>query len=216
MKVLSLLQPWASLCVTIDPATGKALKQIETRSWNTKYRGTMLIHASAGRQYKKLADDDDLFKYYYPLFAFNKIEPIEKLPFGAIIGSVELVEVFKFVDLLPDEYRINWEDKGRWPLTEQELAFGDYTEGRYGWLLSNPVKFKHPIPAKGKLSIWDYQFYGKDENHILQCNECGYSACNDAFGLDKMSIDTEGEEWDVWCPKCECREQTLIIDNLPY
>ena len=46
MKVLSILQPWASLCLTVDEK-GKALKQIETRSWNTKYRGELLIHASA-------------------------------------------------------------------------------------------------------------------------------------------------------------------------
>ena len=94
MKVLSILQPWASLCVTIDPKTGRAAKQIETRSWNTKYRGDLLIHASAS---KKEANE---MIWKYP---FNKVlvecfervrEPnIEDLPFGVIIGKVTLIGV---------------------------------------------------------------------------------------------------------------------------
>ena len=39
-KVLSLIQPWASLAVL-------GHKKIETRSWNTKYRGELFIHASS-------------------------------------------------------------------------------------------------------------------------------------------------------------------------
>lgn len=39
MKVISLLQPWATLAVI-------GQKKIETRSWSTKYRGPLLIHAS--------------------------------------------------------------------------------------------------------------------------------------------------------------------------
>lgn len=40
MKALSILQPWASLVVL-------GHKRIETRSRDTKYRGPLLIHASA-------------------------------------------------------------------------------------------------------------------------------------------------------------------------
>lgn len=39
MKVVSLMQPWATLI-----ALGE--KSIETRSWATKYRGEIAIHAS--------------------------------------------------------------------------------------------------------------------------------------------------------------------------
>jgi hypothetical protein len=38
MKALTLIQPWATLV-----ALGE--KQIETRSWDTKYRGPLAIHA---------------------------------------------------------------------------------------------------------------------------------------------------------------------------
>ncbi len=40
MKALSLRQPWASLI-----ADGR--KTIETRTWRTRYRGPLAIHASA-------------------------------------------------------------------------------------------------------------------------------------------------------------------------
>ncbi len=40
MKALTLCQPWASLV-----ALGH--KRIETRCWETKYRGTLAIHAAA-------------------------------------------------------------------------------------------------------------------------------------------------------------------------
>ena len=44
MTVISLLQPWAQLVVL-------GAKKIETRSWNTAFRGELLIHASLGKHY---------------------------------------------------------------------------------------------------------------------------------------------------------------------
>lgn len=42
MKALSIRQPWAWLIVN-------GYKDIENRSWNTKFRGQVLIHASSRR-----------------------------------------------------------------------------------------------------------------------------------------------------------------------
>ena len=42
MKAISIRQPWAWLIVN-------GYKDIENRSWNTKYRGPVLIHASAAK-----------------------------------------------------------------------------------------------------------------------------------------------------------------------
>lgn len=43
MRALSLLQPWASF-------VAHCLKEFETRSWGTGYRGPIAIHASKGRE----------------------------------------------------------------------------------------------------------------------------------------------------------------------
>ena len=55
-----------------------------------------------------------------------------------------------------DEGTTLWD--GRDPrLTDQELAFGDYSAGRYGWILEDLRTFKRPLPAKGWQRIWNWQ-----------------------------------------------------------
>lgn len=141
MKTLSLLQPWATLVVM-------GAKKIETRSWNTKYRGELLIHASVNNKAAKELCHTDPF--------LNYIRHWTDLPYGAIIGKVDLIstgatEKFNraiLEDMIPNITLELW---------KQEVAFGDYSPGRYGWLLSDPVHFKTPTPAKGALSLWEFE-----------------------------------------------------------
>ena len=134
MRVISLLQPWATLVVV-------GAKKIETRSWRTKYRGELLIHASLGKAGALLAQQPPFTKY---------ISSFEDLPFGAIIGKVVLE------DVLPVE-QFNLSDTAINKLTLEEKAFGDYSHGRYGWILSDAVQFAKPIPFKGALMLWEYK-----------------------------------------------------------
>ena len=132
IKAISLLQPWASLVVL-------GLKTIETRSWTTAYRGTLMIHASRGKSGAAVAKD--------PVFT-RHIPDFGKLPFGCIIGEVRLKDVLRMEDLgLPQEII------GR--LTLEGRAFGDYSGGRYAWLLEEALAYEEPIPAKGALGLWD-------------------------------------------------------------
>ena len=39
----------------------------------------------------------------------------------------------------------------------QELAFGNYTPGRYAWILEGVKPLADPIPAKGALSLWEWK-----------------------------------------------------------
>ena len=36
------------------------------------------------------------------------------------------------------------------------VNLGDFTPGRYAWIMENPVLFKEPIPAKGMQGLWNY------------------------------------------------------------
>ena len=66
------------------------------------------------------------------------------LPRGAVIGTVEIVDcvpVEELVDSLD-----NW-----------ERLLGDYSPGRFAWVLQNPVMFKTPIPAHGKQGWWNWE-----------------------------------------------------------
>ena len=133
MKVLSLLQPWASLVVM-------GAKRIETRSWQTAHRGELLIHASLGKKGAALCAGAP-FSHH--------IKAFDRLPFGAIIGSVVLTDILP-VEMLP------LSNKALANLTLEEKAFGDYSRGRYAWLLSEAVMFDEPISVKGGLGIWKY------------------------------------------------------------
>lgn len=58
-------------------------------------------------------------------------------PLGMALGSVELMEVFP-TELLDKRL-----------LSKQERSFGDFSKGRYAWMLCNPVMFAEPIPCTG-------------------------------------------------------------------
>ena len=116
-------------------------KQIETRSWQTAYRGPLLIHASMGKKGKILATSPPFSTY---------ISDFDALPFGAIIGQVELEDIVPVEQLFYSTQKLA-------ALTLEENAFGDYTKGRYAWLFSEAVMFEEIIPVKGGLGIWKYR-----------------------------------------------------------
>jgi len=173
MKVLSLLQPWASLCVHTDE-NGKAFKQIETRSWNTKYRGELLIHASK----KKIKLQDGMYELIDQMERIGFMKDYEKLPYGAIIGRVTLTNVLRTdnIDSSNDIYQqsvlLNFDcnkfEGNIATISPQEYAFGDYSPNRYGWLLTNPILFNEPIHCKGQLSIWNLPTELEDEVNKLK------------------------------------------------
>lgn len=159
MKVISLLQPWATLVVM-------GAKKIETRSWNTKHRGELLIHASKSKAGISMVLDTMTLQETGKFLEF--IPNLHSLPFGAIIGKLNLIDTLEFRNV-----GAGWNYNGKiWDLTEYEKAFGDYTSGRYGWLLSDPVQFKKITPAKGSLSLWDFK-----EQICLKCGCTENNAC---------------------------------------
>lgn len=144
MKALTLIQPWATLI-----ALGE--KKIETRSWKTSYRGPLLIHAG-----KKI--DRDTFNndpFYSVLYPYG-YSVYNKLPTGVIIAKCNLVHCFPIeYDDYTNEYAL-LADKQY--VEGNEYHFGDYTSGRYAWILENIELLKEPIPAKGQLSLWEFDF----------------------------------------------------------
>jgi hypothetical protein len=96
-------------------------------------------------------------------FIVGSTEPVEhstdfrRLPFGAIIGIVNLTAVHPIECFFVPQKGVE-EKRGEWiEITAHEKAFGDYSPGRYGWMLEDPVMFEQPVPAKGKLGIWDWE-----------------------------------------------------------
>lgn len=151
MKTLSVWQPWASLIAI-------GAKRIETRSWATRYRGPLAIHAA--NSFPKLARDlcgDDPFTF--DLVKGGYMGP-DTLPRGVVVAIVKLAEccLIKKDGL----YRLipGLKDPPKWfaqlPV-EPEISFGDYTPGRFAWILEDVIKLPEPIPAKGHQSLWNWE-----------------------------------------------------------
>lgn len=148
MLALSLIQPYASLI-----ACGH--KQFETRSWQTRYRGPLAIHASARITFDaRLRCSDEPFRTALrdALTAGGVAAPgsdvdlWKRLPVGAILAVGRLVDCVRVESLIGPPRHAR--------LTEREEAFGDYTPGRWAWLIGDVRPLPEPIPARGRLGLW--------------------------------------------------------------
>ena len=84
MKAITVKQPWASLIV-------HGIKDIENRTWRTNFRGRVLNHVAGSRRKKfKIDLTDDQMKFAFPVVAKECM--FGNFPFGAIIGSVEIMD----------------------------------------------------------------------------------------------------------------------------
>ncbi len=108
----------------------------------------MFIHTSKGKS-------GEIFAYEPPFKKY--IADFKQLPFGYIIGKVTLNDVLR----IGTGTLSNTSDAIMNTLTMEEKAFGDYTPGRFAWLLQDPVAFKTPVGARGSLTLWEF-----DENLI--------------------------------------------------
>lgn len=131
MKALTLIQPWATLIMLGE-------KQIETRSWNTKYRGKLAIHA--GKKIDKTVFDNP---YYKEVFAKHNITP-KNIPTSCIIAYCDLDDTKSTEELVSI-------------VSDKEKCFGDYSSNRFGWILKNILPITPPIPAKGMLGLWEFE-----------------------------------------------------------
>ncbi len=135
MKVITIKQPFATLIA-------KGYKEYEFRTWRTKYRGEILIHAGKGVDKKAM----ERFKHLnleYPL--------------GCIIAKAELVDC-----IYVDEDMVTFL-KNKNPLVYYGIINKkDYQErykkswDGYGFKLEDIVEIE-PIYINGKLGLWDYE-----------------------------------------------------------
>ena len=130
MKCLSLRQPYAELV-----AAGR--KTIETRKWNTNFRGKFLIHSS------KTIDNETSTSLNIDCSRLTK---------GAIIGVACLYDVKKYTskeDFLADKVA--------------HLS-DNFSNPKYGFLLKDAEKLNKPIPLIGRLGFFNMHTFGLGVN----------------------------------------------------
>ena len=125
MRALSLWQPWAS-------AIALGIKTVETRSWSTKYRGTLLIHATQRfpREARELAATER---------ALGRLPA--RLPLGAVVAVATLADVRPTEEVALEVSAI-------------ERLYGDYTPRRWAWMLADVRALSESIPASGGQGLW--------------------------------------------------------------
>lgn len=121
MKAISIRQPWAELIL-------QGRKTIELRTWGTKIRGRIAVHA--GKTMERGACDR------------HGLDPAE-LPGGALVGYVDIAEI---IDL--DEQ--TWEE-----LRNDHLAAGGFPGDLVGWRLANPERLPEPVPMRGRRQFFN-------------------------------------------------------------
>lgn len=127
MKCLSVSQPFADLI-----ATGQ--KKIETRSWNTKFRGEFLIHAPLKTRLQDI----------------RRLRIKKEYVVGAIIGKAEIYDVKKYQTVL--EFKKD---------SDLHFASKKFQGKKYGFLIKKAKLFKIPIPHKGKLGFFEAKIPNK-------------------------------------------------------
>lgn len=140
MKALTLTQPYATLIAL-------GAKHIETRGWQTSYRGRIAIHAGKGPgqlgwpQMQHLCRNVEPFKSVLAPLLQDR-HPADVLPLGAVIATARIVTILHTEECTA--------------ISDNERAFGDYRMGRYAWILRDVEVLPKPIPARGALSLWEW------------------------------------------------------------
>lgn len=141
MKALTLTQPWAF-------AVQVGAKRFETRSWDTKHRGPLAIHAAKG--FAGIGGKQGFLEVcasepFRTLLAMHGLTPAD-LPLGAIGATCDLAQTATTSAVL-DYLR----SPGR--LMGDEIKLGDYSDGRFAYEIVN-VREVGPYVCTGALGLW--------------------------------------------------------------
>jgi len=128
MKVITIKQPFASMIAA-------GIKEYEFRTWKTKYRGEILIHAGKGIDKKAMKKFEGYGLDY---------------PSGCIIAKAVLSDCIE----VSEEFRANLSKKNS--MVYSSIIKHTEWEG-YAFQLDKIEKIE-PIPINGKLSIWEYDY----------------------------------------------------------
>ena len=124
MKALTIKEPWASLII-------EGYKKYEFRSWKTKYRGKILIHAGLSLEKE----------------AANKVKKYNlNFKNGYIIGEAIITDCILVEETFQKKL-----------IKDNNIVYSNNHVGLYAWKLENVVKYKNPISCKGKLGLWNYE-----------------------------------------------------------
>lgn len=138
-------------------------KEYEFRSWKINYKGKILIHAGLTLEH----DMVERFSCYNLNYKM-----------GYIIGEATLVDCIAVDDKFNNELRI------KNPIV---YAKSNHIED-YAWKLENIKKYEKPIPAKGKLGLWNYEV---SKMHEMRLNNGPFNLIKSGSKTIEMRLNDE-------------------------
>jgi hypothetical protein len=135
MPALTLSQPWATLIA-------RGAKRIETRGWHPHENpGVLAIASSIKRPTQRQRENLRHEPFRRALGLRTAFTPgPDFFPTGQILAVV----VVKDFERIEEGY----------PVTGDEARFGDFTPGRWAWLLGEVVSLASPIHVSGARGVW--------------------------------------------------------------
>lgn len=217
------------------------MKTIETRSWRVSHRGPLGIQAAKRRaganggwglvrglsepQWQRLSDH--LAHYPSRLHVPGGLvdpESADSYPLGCVVATCLLTDCLPIMGsrdhLWPDRHlRVEngtlrlWHNQQLIRDFSAQLPFGDFTPGRFGWMLREVRPVVPPLPAKGAQGLWDLPFDAVQFTSSVERN---------GGTLDRLCWFGDGpatrEYWfelrREWRPLCDGHE-LIARDNLP-
>lgn len=131
MKALTIRQPWAW-------AIAAGHKPVENRTWTTRYRGPLAIHAAqAWDENGELYMARWLIKPpWWPLGAIN-----QKPPTGVFVAVADLIDIHRAAVIQP--CCLDW---GQVPASADDMWFH--------WRLDNVRPLSQPVAGTGRQGLW--------------------------------------------------------------
>ena len=146
---VTLYQPWASLIAL-------GVKQHETRGWRpcaAAHGATIAIHAGKRRVFPDLEE--------IPLLS-GQVENLihaDHLPAGEVVATARLASSFRVQSWVQHgdggyaarATQVSGEPVEPWPRID---VYGDWTVGRWIWVLRDVAVLVDPLPARGEQGLW--------------------------------------------------------------
>jgi hypothetical protein len=153
LHAITLWQPWATLIA-------QGHKRIETRSWSSRWLNwppLLAIHAASmpmrGSVLKLRSEEPFAGCLASPAYAeAPAYTPTVPLPAGAVVAVCRFVEALR-TEFIADILTTLLQHGKAGP---HEMEFGDYSEGRWGWMLEDICPLSEPIRTKGAQGVWGW------------------------------------------------------------
>lgn len=133
MKALTICQPYAELIV-------RGEKRVENRTWPTRHRGQMYVHAGKSRAW---FDDDE-----HLMFMLGRMPA-----FGSVVAIVDLIDCVQYNNTSFDKYP--W------------LAEHAHAHGPWCWIIGPNVTPIGPWPYRGAQGLFDINDLDEVANRVL-------------------------------------------------